>query len=96
MAALEAAVAAVVCTDVERTFLAALLPVVGGEFGSEPFTTAEACRRPSVSVVVGARSTTSLGQLFARAAGFIFGGYELAQLGNHGSRALWRVWRRAG
>jgi hypothetical protein len=76
-------------------FLAELLPVVGGAFGSEPVLIGELCRHDGVRRVLGARSPASLGQLFAVAAETVLNidGYEIERFGNHGSRALWKIWR---
>jgi hypothetical protein len=99
---LDALTAAVSLIDPEAVKLAALLrqllPVLAAIFGSEPFTLSDARRHAGVLTILRDRSSTAVGKLFARAAeaGVVVDGYELEQLGRHGSRALWRVWRRAG
>jgi hypothetical protein len=93
LAALEARVAALESNaGLDVPFLRQLLPALAGRFGSHPFTIGEARRDPGLRRIIGNRSAVSLGKLFARSAGFIVGGYELGNLGRHGSRALWSVW----
>lgn len=97
--ALEAAIALVDPEAVKNVaLLRRLLPVLAAIFGSQLFTLADARRHASAVAVLGDRSSTAIGKLFARAAaaGVVLDGYELEQLGRHGSRALWRIWRRAG
>jgi hypothetical protein len=76
--------------------LQALLPVIAALWGSEPFTIGEMIARPyaSLRLVIAERSATSLGQAFARCAGYRIGDFVIERVGYEGTRALWRVVRQ--
>ena len=79
----------------DAALLAALWAAIAAEWGTEPWTLREARQRPSVRLVLGARSPASIGRLFATASaeGLVIAGYELEHIVSKGGRTLWRLWR---
>ena len=80
-------------TDDDAVFLAQLLPPIGAVFGSERFTIGELKAHPNAGLrlVIAERSSTAIGQLFARYDGRPVGGYVVIRAGSLGTRSLWKV-----
>lgn len=75
----------------DRDRLSRLLPAIGGSFGSEPFTVAEALEQPAVRVVAGGLSPSAFGQLLQRARGVPLYGYVVESDATELHRRVWRL-----
>jgi hypothetical protein len=77
----------------DRAYLARLLPVLGGVYGSEGFTSRDCVEddAPAVRLVLEGRSAKAIGKLLARAEGIAIAGLLVRRTGVDGQVTVWRV-----
>jgi hypothetical protein len=71
--------------------LSTLAPVWRGALGSQLTTVRELLQSPAVALVIGARSSRSIGRLLARCAGRDVEGYRVDRIGREGHVAVWQL-----
>jgi hypothetical protein len=76
----------------DRERLAAILPTIAAELGSEPFVISELAG-PGVALACANLSRRSVGKLFHRGEGVNIAGFVIDRIGNEHGCVLWQVRR---